>query len=122
MKLAAAIILSCCFVIQNISKTVIVLNFESNREYIAENLCENRDEPDSCCEGSCHLKKQLEQDDRANQSTDAQGKQKFEKSEYCDTGIRSKFALTMINIHFCDNLSSLLVEGFTAKDFRPPRA
>ena len=30
------------------------------KDYIAKNLCVNRDKPKSCCQGKCHLKKQIE--------------------------------------------------------------
>ena len=31
------------------------------KEYIAENLCEKKDEPESCCEGKCFMEKQVKQ-------------------------------------------------------------
>ena len=30
-----------------------------NKDYIAQNLCENNDKPELQCEGKCHLTKQL---------------------------------------------------------------
>ena len=35
------------------------IDYLINRDYIAQNLCVNRDVPDSCCKGKCYLKKQL---------------------------------------------------------------
>ena len=32
-----------------------------NKEYIAENLCENKDKPILKCDGKCHLAKQLKE-------------------------------------------------------------
>lgn len=32
-----------------------------NFDYVATELCENKDEPKSCCQGSCYIKKQVEQ-------------------------------------------------------------
>jgi hypothetical protein len=29
------------------------------KDYIAKNLCERKDEPKSCCQGSCYLEKQI---------------------------------------------------------------
>lgn len=31
------------------------------KDYIAENLCEKKDEPESCCEGKCFREKQIKQ-------------------------------------------------------------
>lgn len=36
-------------------KTGSLIAFESNREYIAEVLCINKEEPTSSCNGKCHL-------------------------------------------------------------------
>ena len=35
------------------------LEYAFNKEYIAENLCENNDKPELHCEGKCHLTKEL---------------------------------------------------------------
>lgn len=37
------------------------------KDYIVKNLCVNRDKPKSCCQGKCHLKKQIE---KSNESGD----------------------------------------------------
>ncbi len=39
--------------------------WQANQQYIAQNLCENRDNPDSDCGGSCHLEKQLDKTDES---------------------------------------------------------
>lgn len=71
--------------IQPFQKLWIVLSFEMNREYIAQNLCENKEEEDKHleklaelkrankfaeqfglrCAGSCQLKKQLAEAEKA---------------------------------------------------------
>lgn len=40
-----------------------LLNFYSNQEYIAANLCEQKEEIENCCQGSCHLTKELSKTD-----------------------------------------------------------
>ncbi|MCB0737263.1 MAG: hypothetical protein KDC92_07100 [Bacteroidetes bacterium] len=39
------------------------LEFAINQQFISENLCENRDNPDSNCNGHCQLRKMLTEDD-----------------------------------------------------------
>lgn len=34
--------------------------YEINKEYIANNLCENRNKPEMHCNGKCHLRKQID--------------------------------------------------------------
>lgn len=36
-----------------------VVDYLINQDYIAKNLCVNKDVPKSCCKGKCHLVKQL---------------------------------------------------------------
>ena len=38
------------------------------KEYIAKNLCENRDKPKSCCAGKCFLKKELKKNNENGES------------------------------------------------------
>lgn len=64
MKHIIVILLTASFFLQNIGKLIVVINYRINKEYIAENLCENRDEPESCCEGKCHLEKELDKEEK----------------------------------------------------------
>ena len=36
------------------------IDYAFNKDYIAENLCENKEKPKLKCEGKCHLKKEVE--------------------------------------------------------------
>jgi hypothetical protein len=44
-----------------------VIDYLINKEYVAKNLCVNKDKPKSCCKGKCHMVKQLQ---KTNKSTD----------------------------------------------------
>ncbi|MGY6523377.1 MAG: hypothetical protein ACXIUD_16725 [Mongoliitalea sp.] len=48
--------------------SIICVNFQLNRSFIAEMFCENKDLPMSECQGSCYLNKQL---DQASQESDS---------------------------------------------------
>jgi hypothetical protein len=82
MKYIISIALVFSFLFQNVSKLIIVINFRINQEYIAKNLCVNRDKPDSCCEGKCELKKQLDEEDKKENLPANTFKDKFEKQNY----------------------------------------
>jgi hypothetical protein len=47
----------------------VILDFYLNQDYIARNLCENRDKPQMHCNGKCHLAKKLHEEDRKDQET-----------------------------------------------------
>ncbi len=46
-----------------------LMNFVVNYDYIAQNLCENRDRPELSCHGKCYLAKEIAKTEK-QQSTD----------------------------------------------------
>jgi hypothetical protein len=50
---------------------LVVLSFSLNRSYIATTLCEKKDIPGNTCQGCCLLRKQLQNEDRKEQSPPA---------------------------------------------------
>ncbi len=58
----------------------IVINWKINQDFIAENLCENKDKPRMCCKGKCQLKKQLQKMDTESQQENQSGEQKTSNS------------------------------------------
>lgn len=42
------------------------IEYAINKDFIIKNLCINRDKPLSCCEGKCHLAKQLKKSNDNN--------------------------------------------------------
>lgn len=63
-----ALFLSLTVLLQAYSKGLVVLQYFANQEYIAENLCENRDVPEMHCDGKCHLKKEIQKDEQKEKS------------------------------------------------------
>jgi hypothetical protein len=56
------------------NKAIILLDYSMNKNFIASQLCENRNKPMSCCQGKCYLKKQLQQDQEGkNKQATARG-------------------------------------------------
>jgi hypothetical protein len=46
------------------SETLIFISFKINQEYIAKNLCVEKDVENSTCKGCCQLKKKLENQEK----------------------------------------------------------
>ena len=44
-----------------------VIDYLINKDYIAKNLCINKDKPKSCCKGNCHMVMMLQ---KTNQNTE----------------------------------------------------
>jgi hypothetical protein len=45
----------------------IIVSFKINQNYIAKNLCEQRNVKNNCCHGCCQLKKRLAENDQKEQ-------------------------------------------------------
>ncbi|HTR31932.1 MAG TPA: hypothetical protein VMH27_21815 [Puia sp.] len=58
-KQCIAFLLLVCVILQTFSQAVICVDFYANREYIARNLCVNRNKPAMHCNGHCQLCKRL---------------------------------------------------------------
>jgi len=68
VKNAFIFTLLLAIVVQSFSKVCIWVEFKLNQEYIAKTLCVQKEVEDNCCKGSCHLTKQLEEDDKNQDS------------------------------------------------------
>lgn len=62
MKKISAYIFFIALVCQTFSQIFVVTNFLINRDFIAQNLCENIDKPELNCHGTCFLNEELEKD------------------------------------------------------------
>jgi len=67
MKSLAALLLSMTMLFQGSASVWIAANFYANREYIAQNECENRFVAASSCLGQCVLMKKLQQEEDRKQ-------------------------------------------------------
>lgn len=64
MKSIVAIIVFFALLAQTFQMVVIEANFFINRDFIANNLCENKARPQMHCNGHCQLKKELEKQEK----------------------------------------------------------
>lgn len=66
------------FLLPTISRLSIVLNYAINTEYIVAMFCINKDKPQMKCNGKCHLKTQLEEQDKKEQSPTTSTKEEID--------------------------------------------
>jgi len=85
LKIALNIFLALVFLYQTLVTSVIYLSFEINRAEIAKTLCEKKDEPGNCCKGSCHLKKQLQEEEKKEQLPNSKLKGLKQVEIFCQT-------------------------------------
>ena len=58
--------------------TLLVANYQLQKNKIARTLCENRNKPSKGCQGKCFLKKQLKKAEQAEKSLPGSVKEKME--------------------------------------------
>ena len=94
------------------------------KDYIAKNLCINKDKPKSCCEGKCHLKKQIEKSNEAKENED-KGSDRKDISQEVNEFITSSVSIPQATeIHFsCEIYSKLIITTQVDKSiFVPPKS
>jgi len=114
-----AILLIIGVLFQSMDKLVVIANYEVHKDFIAKNLCENRDKPQMKCCGKCYLKKQLSK-------TEGNSKQAPVKSEKSDVVAVLKQKITLPEYpHFYSrsyNISneSLYTFNYLSAPLHPP--
>ena len=68
MKQLVAIALIFGILTQSIGKLVLISNYLLNKELITLNFCENKSKPKLKCNGKCHLKKQLKEQENLDEA------------------------------------------------------
>ena len=121
MKRVLAILVVSLLLFQISSKSLILFNFILNQKEIAATLCVKKEIPNNCCQGSCHLTKQLETQ-KENETPDT----KVENTEEIIWGSRMFIIAAAVipikslaQILFPDR-DQKLSRGFILGLFRPP--
>ena len=99
------------------------LNFKINQDYIAKELCENKEVPKMNCNGKCYLAKQL-----AKQEKEEEEKAPVEQRVKLDMLYCYEFTLTQEGINIplltsglTDIHNDALQNGYRGKIFQPPQ-
>jgi hypothetical protein len=120
MKKIVAILVFAGIMLQSLSKAVIIMQYYANKDYIAKNLCENRDKPQMHCEGKCCLKKRLEKDQNAPTSSQ---KDKQDVVLYCFTaGIHIAYSFFPEEKVKYFSHNDLATYTYSSAVFHPPTA
>ena len=120
MKHVTAYILILAIFLHLFSGIAVVVSFKINQDYIAEFLCINKDIPESNCNGGCHLKKELneqqEHQDAIPQSENKNSEIQFfsdQTDAICPAANHNQ-----ANLFFPSNNTGILDPG---EIFHPPR-
>lgn len=124
MKRVASIVLLISFMLPNLTKVGIIIDFKINQDYIAEVLCINRGKQMSTCNGKCYLSKQL------NKAEEQEEKQvpnnKKERVELVYFHSKNSFDFIPFTDHYDCKLNAVCIDklytsSFVTNIFHPPK-
>ena len=125
MKSALALVLFIAMQIPLMNQWGAIAYYRVNQDYIAKNLCENRDKPMMNCNGQCYLAKQLKAAEEKEQKSNAERLEKMPEVVLSFQAIQPIFTASFVQMsiaedHFATPVFVLSSEskGF----FHPPRA
>lgn len=109
------------FVLHASSRILIYFDFWLNQDFIAQNLCENKDKPQMECNGKCHLKKELKKDDERKEK---ENKQQVEDILFVNNATTTHFSFnSCFFIEKEQNFAFVLhqkTKSFSSSIFHPP--
>jgi hypothetical protein len=82
LKTTLTLSLAFLFLLQSFTRTFIIVNYQVNKDYISNVLCENKEKKAMHCEGKCHLKKELDKEEKNESTPTGSSKEKFEITLY----------------------------------------
>jgi hypothetical protein len=85
LRRAIAVFFLAVFLLQALSTVVIFTDYFVHREFIASTLCENRNDETLHCNGQCHLRKQLREQEQKEQAPSAPSDEKREIQLFSDS-------------------------------------
>jgi hypothetical protein len=86
-----ALLLLITVVGSSFNNAIVLLQYNLNKQFIATTFCENRDNPGSCCQGKCYLKKQLQKDQDTGQNGSGRAKEKLDIDWFYETATTPYF-------------------------------
>jgi hypothetical protein len=93
------------------------------KDYIAKNLCINKDKPKSCCQGKCYLKKQIEKNTESGNTEDKGSTRKVINQEVKEfiTSFVSVPKATEINFPYAIYNERIIMSEVVSSIFVPPK-
>lgn len=84
VKLISITILFVCALAASFTNSILILAFDLNQKYIATELCVNKNDPHSHCNGHCYLSRQLQKEENSNTPISGSSKEKNEIQLFCN--------------------------------------
>lgn len=121
MKQICVTILLFCTLLATFSKGLLVLCFDVNEQYIAQELCVNKSNPGMHCNGHCYLSKQLDKEEKPGSPLSNSSKEKFEIQLFVVSAAQMNFAQAIHSTSFSSGASHFHTQEVLLNCFRPPQ-
>lgn len=123
MRLIAATILFLLVMTQIFSKWLLVAEYAVNQDFIAKNLCKNKEKPKLKCHGKCQLMKKMAAETENNNSGSGSGAAKSSLPEVLPFDDLSSISVTAPSPIQVFHNSFYILKAYTAPTnavFHPP--
>jgi len=122
MKFIGVGILFICVLAAGFSKWCMVAAFELNQQYIAKELCVNKTNPSTHCNGHCYLSRQLKNEEKPASPFNTNGSEKFEIQLFCIQLPSNQITCSVPQKSFSSQPIYFTPQEFIGHSFRPPKA
>ncbi|MBC7390606.1 MAG: hypothetical protein H7329_15445 [Opitutaceae bacterium] len=121
MKIFFTIFLTLSVLLQSISGSILVFKFQAQKKYIAEKLCENRNNPQKGCAGKCFLKKMLKKQEEAEKALPGSIKEKMEAAYILQIPFKIEFTESVLYSEPSYSYNFFIPASPFFKAIQPPR-
>ena len=122
LKKLPSIFLAFAVLANSFACTILVVQYQAQKDFIAKTLCENKNKPSKGCQGKCYLKKQLKKAEEAEKNLPSTLKEKMEVAYTIQETFQFAFFQETIAPEFNDLYSFPISEKPIFSDPHPPRA
>ncbi|SFP55577.1 hypothetical protein [Parafilimonas terrae] len=108
--------------VQTFSSFVFDAAYSLNKNYIAENFCINKSNPETHCEGHCFLNKQKQKEEGSNKQAADNKTERLQVAVYeLPQEITATVYRTASSVAYGD-ITDIELQGYTSSIFHPPLA
>ncbi|TWR26438.1 hypothetical protein FPZ43_14845 [Mucilaginibacter pallidiroseus] len=119
-KRLTAYLLIVALLSANFSRLFVYAGFELNKDYIAANLCVNRNKPQLHCNGKCYFMKKIKQAEQKDKSESQQNQKNLFQEAFYQQPEPFKFHSVLLSVTQVPNQRVELPLRYSAI-FQPPR-
>jgi hypothetical protein len=98
LHISTAIYLILIILVKMMAMPISLMEYSFNKNYIAENLCENKAKSEMHCAGKCYLSKKLAKSNESPDSQNQKGVAKVITVDYCESLYHTSFQLIQENL------------------------